>query len=181
MNNTELRGCMRQARSVLVPFRNLFATAQTQQPATINSATTHAFAWHSQHKTSIQYVSTTYLLGSPGVTMEFWRTFCKDRKKKKVHPNSTITPGYPGGYVVLTCCMPILCCECQAKVSSRRRRLMVAGCCFWVWQTNSETAIMYYSLLSCILGCLQWAPTHTGFFVVSSDAGKFQRLFSSGK
>ena len=24
---------------------------------------------------------------------------------------------------------------------SRRRRLMVAGCCFWVWQTNSETAI----------------------------------------
>ena len=24
---------------------------------------------------------------------------------------------------------------------SRHRRLMVAGCCFWVWQTNSETAI----------------------------------------
>ena len=59
----------------LLPFRNLFATAQTQQPATINSATTHAVAWHSQHKKSIQQVSTTYLLGCPEVTMEFGRIF----------------------------------------------------------------------------------------------------------
>ena len=35
---------------LLLLFRKLFATGQTQQPATINSATTHAFAWHSQHK-----------------------------------------------------------------------------------------------------------------------------------
>ena len=35
----------------------------------------------------------------PGVTMEFWRTFCKN-EKKKVRPNSIITPGYPSGYVV---------------------------------------------------------------------------------
>ena len=46
------------------------------------SATTHAFAWHSQHKTSIQQVSTTCLLGCPGVTMEFGTLFCKDEKKK---------------------------------------------------------------------------------------------------
>ena len=69
--------------TTLLPFRDLFATAQIQQSATINSATTHAFAWHSQHKRSIQYVSTTYLLGIPEVTMEFWRTFCRDGKKKK--------------------------------------------------------------------------------------------------
>ena len=47
--------------------RKLFATGQTQQPATIDSVTTHAFAWHSQHN--------TYPLGCPGVMMEFWRTF----------------------------------------------------------------------------------------------------------
>ena len=51
--------------------------------------------------------------------MEFWRTFCKDGKNKSA-PNSTITPGYPGGYVVLTCCMLILCCECQAKADGGR-------------------------------------------------------------
>ena len=101
--------------TTLLPFRDLFATAQIQQSATINSATTHAFAWHSQHKTSIQYVSTTYLLGSPGVTMEFWRTFV--RMEKKCAPKFY---HYPGRYVVLTCCMLVLCCECQAKPDGGR-------------------------------------------------------------
>ena len=55
--------------TILLQFRKLFATAQTQQPATNDSATTHAFAWDSQHKKSIQHVSTTYPLGYPGVSM----------------------------------------------------------------------------------------------------------------
>ena len=75
-----IRRILRPEYKALLRFRKLFATGQTQQPATINSATTHTFAWHSQHKRSIQHVSTTYLLGYPGVAMEFWRTFFSRRR-----------------------------------------------------------------------------------------------------
>ena len=86
VNTTDRRikydGTWSEVNGTLLLFRIVFATGQTQQPATINLATTHTFTWHSQHKKSIQHVSTTYPLGYPGVTMEFGRTFCKDEKTK---------------------------------------------------------------------------------------------------
>ena len=70
------------ARKAYCRFRICLPHPKTTTSHHQPSATTHAFAWHSQHKTSIQQVSTTCLLGCPGVTMEFGTLFCKDEKKK---------------------------------------------------------------------------------------------------
>ena len=79
------------------------------------SAMTHTFAWHSQHKTSIQQVSTTCLLGCPGVTMEFGTLFCKDEKKKKCAQILLLPPGTLADMLYL----PVVCLFCA--VSARQR------------------------------------------------------------
>ena len=67
--------------------------------------------------------------------MEFWRTFCKDGKKKCA-PKFYHYPWVPWQI----CCIYVLYAyfvlRAPGEGVSRRRRLMVAGCCFWVWQTN---------------------------------------------
>ena len=105
------------------------------------SATTHAFAWHSQHKTSIQYVSTIYPLGYPGVMVEFGRTSFFFHPYKKCAKITSVPPGSLADMLYLH----VACLFCAA--SARRRRESSPSrwwqvVVFGLWQTNSETAII---------------------------------------
>ena len=115
------------------------------------SAMTHTFAWHLQHKTSIQCISTIYLLGYLGVMVEFGRTFFFP-SLQKVCQNYISTPGLPSRYVVLMCCMLVLCSKCQAKAWVVAE-LMVAGCCIWAvankfWNSNKQEAEANHQFMS---------------------------------
>ena len=51
----------------------------------------------------------------PGGNGGIWAHFFFFPSLQKVRQNYISTPGLPSGYVLLTCCMLVLCCECQAK------------------------------------------------------------------
>ena len=104
------------------------------------SVTTHAFAWHSQHKRSIQYVSTIYMLGYPGVMVEFGRTFFFSMPYKKCAKITSVSPGSLADMLYLG----VVCLFCA--VSTRKRHELSLSqwwqvVVFGLWQTNSEMEI----------------------------------------
>ena len=123
------------------------------------SATTHAFAWHLQHKTSIQYTSTIYLLGYLGVMVEFGRTFLFFHPYKKCAKITSV----PLGSLADKLYLHVVCLFCAA--STRRRHELLPSqwwqvVVFGLWQTNSETAIIKATFCCCPLCCSScWSHT----------------------
>ena len=68
-----------------------------------------ALAAQNKHTTRKYNISARVPRGNDGIWAHFFFF-----PLQKVRPNSIVTPGYPSRYVVLTCCMLVLYCECQA-------------------------------------------------------------------